>query len=148
MEQDREIVVLLQKIEQMELDEKVRQWIMKSNRELDRDSDPTSQAYRSMGMFLHTVPYSLAHIFQGLSPAPYTPLPEDQQLAFTLKNLRYRSNPLSKSKICHGITTLKVANRVCCCFVDASPQSVDLKPPDIIKYNVVAPDDIALLFHM
>lgn len=109
MEQDREIVVLLQKIEQMELDEKVRQWIMKSNRELDRDSDPTSQAYRSM----------------GLSPAPYTPLPEDQQLAFTLKNLRYRSNPLN-----------------------ASPQSVDLKPPDIIKYNVVAPDDIALLFHI
>lgn len=55
MQQDREIVVLLQKIEQMELDEKVRQWIMKSNRESDRESDPTTRRLRSMGMFLYLV---------------------------------------------------------------------------------------------
>lgn len=53
MQQDREIMKLLQKIQQMELDKKVRQWIAKSNKELDRPQC-SGQHYRSVGMFPRT----------------------------------------------------------------------------------------------
>ena len=61
MQQDREIMKLLQKIEQMELDEKVRQWITESNKEQDRPQC-SGQHYRSVGMFFRPARFVVPHV--------------------------------------------------------------------------------------
>ncbi|KAA1471074.1 hypothetical protein DENSPDRAFT_776190 [Dentipellis sp. KUC8613] len=104
--QDGEIQLLLERLDNMRAEEKIRQWLSKSEHGI-RDSHPQSSDYQGM----------------GLSPAPFQCDQADFQLLDYLRG-RFSSklDPLT-----------------------ADPEPT---PPDIVRYGVLTPDDIVLLFRI
>ncbi|TFY66660.1 hypothetical protein EVG20_g4425 [Dentipellis fragilis] len=122
--QDGEIQMLLERLDNMRADEKIRQWLSKSEHGI-RDSRPQSSDYQGM----------------GLSPAPFQCDQGDYQL---LEYLRGRFS--SKLGPLTGSPSDAYTNKEkFFCKRDPDPEPT---PPDIVRYGVLTPDDIVLLFRI